>query len=59
MFRSSRRDYALLLAAAFGWGSASSLLAIVAVPLRDHGMSPAEIGTVLSAIFVATVRPRC
>jgi MFS family permease len=55
MFRSSRRDYALPLAAAFGWGSASSLLAIVAVPLRDHGMSPAEIGTVLSAIFVATV----
>jgi MFS family permease len=55
MWRSSSRDYALLLAAAFAWGSATSQLAILAIPLREHGMSPSEIATALSAIFVATV----
>jgi MFS family permease len=50
---SKYRDYLLLLAAAFCWGSSLSQLTMLAVVLRDHGMSAPMIATVLSASTVA------
>jgi MFS family permease len=47
------RDYILLLAAAFFWGSATSQLTLLAVVLRDHGMSAPMIATVLTGSTVA------
>jgi MFS family permease len=55
MFRSFNRDYVLLLAAAFLWGSATTQLALFAVVLARHGMSPSAIAVVLSASTVALV----
>jgi MFS family permease len=49
------RDYVLLLAAAFAWGSTSSQLTMLPVILRDHGMSPPQIAVVLSTIFIVMV----
>jgi MFS family permease len=50
---SKHRDYLLLLAAAFCWGSSLSQLTMLAVVLRDHGMSAPMVATVLSASTVA------
>ena len=49
------RSFRLLLASAFLWGSATSQLTLLAIVLRDHGMSPSAIAAVVSASTIALI----
>jgi MFS family permease len=46
-------SFRLLLASAFLWGSSTSQLTLLAIVLRDHGMTAPMIAVVLSAMIVA------